>query len=941
MIKVCISPSFTKPDRADGGIRRVVEAQRKYLPQFGVEVVDNPSEAHIICNHGATLTEIPQIPSVNVCHGFYWSRQPWEAGYQEVNAQVFESMRHAVAHTAPSQWVANAIRRGGYFYPEVVYHGLDGDDFLPSAQHGDYVVWNKARADFVSNPEDMLKVATVLPGVKFVSTIGRPSDNVKITGPMPHSQMKKIVSEANVYLSTVRETFGIGILEAMAYGIPVAGFDWGGNSEIIVHGETGYLAPPGDFGALAECIQMCIRERERLSANCIADVRERWKWQPRIKQYADIFQRVYEYYYERKKAPKVSVIVTAYKLDHYLPKCLESIQKQSYVDFECLVVDDAQLESTETIVRAFSRRDKRFKYKPTPENFGLPGARNYGATLSRGLYVRHVDADDFLAENCLELEVGALDNDWGIDIAYGHLEVVREDGSRVMENGTPVRGGWPTEQFDWFGQMSHLNQIPSCAMARRSVFERSGGYRLRMTRNEDAEFWCRVTSLGFRAKKITQAVTYFHRERTDSKGAVEWRTEGSEPDWTAWFPWRLGATNLEQARQVARKTGNEHPKPELVPFGAQGKPPAPLRFWYVHDYAYPAVSIIVTCGPGHKQYLQDALDSVQAQTFPDWECVVVNDTGKEWPKNIPGAPWAKVVSTEGNLGASAARNVGYRQTTGKYIVWMDADDYWLPWYLEKMVGMALQNDGLIFSDLLMHDYPKKFKVYKYDEFDCEKVAVSFRYPGTSVLIPRKITEAVRDKQGGWDEKTPGMEDWDYAVAIHDLGFCAYHIPEPLFVYRVYSSTKREKDYNGIEAIRAYMDKKWSKYRKDGVHMGCGCGSKNSATKAKILTSSGDFRELSDLQSKAFTSEDGQQMVKMEYVGPMIEPFSIASREMPSIRYRFANTPSNKQRAVLVQDVPYLAGLTGPDGSPLYRVVDSNFLTPTSEASAFLGTPVQA
>jgi len=233
--------------------------------------------------------------------------------------------------------------------------------------------------------------------------------------------------------------------------------------------------------------------------------------------------------------------------------------------------------------------------------------------------------------------------------------------------------------------MAHMNQLPSCVMMRRAVLERSGGYRDRMKRNEDAEFWCRVTSLGFKAKKFTEAVTYFHRQRSDSKGAEEWAEEGKEPDWTAWFPWRMGASDYGEARKVLAKNAGAHPNPPLVPFGAQGKP-RDKRFWYVHDYAYPVVSVIVTCGPSHEKFLLDALDSVQAQSYPDWECIVVNDTGKEWGSDIMGAPFAKVVNMNGNEGVSAARNKGFEFAQGRFVIWMDADDYWLPWYLDKMVA---------------------------------------------------------------------------------------------------------------------------------------------------------------------------------------------------------------------------------------------------------------
>lgn len=931
-------------DQTNGGIRRVMEAQIKRLPEYGIQPVKNAREADIINTHGSQIINEPGVPNVHTGHGLYWSRQAWGDSYQEANGLVIESMKQAVAHTVPSEWVGRAVRRGGFFYPTVIYHGVDAMEFEPAETPSDYVLWNKARADFVSDPNDMLKVAAMMPNNKFLTTVGYKSANVEVLTNMkrdgiPYEQMKSVIAGAGVYLATARETFGIGILEALACGAPVAGWDWGGQSEIVVQGQTGYLAPPGDYKALAECIRLCFEERSRLAVNARADALTRWRWEPRIQQYAEIFKQVYHGYYEVKRK-KVSVIVTAYKLDQYLPICLQSVRRQTFRDWECIVVDDANQNSTHEIVKDFSKTDKRFRYIATPENLGLPGARNFGFEQAKGSYIHHLDADDFFPEYTLELTSKALDDDPSVHIVYGHLEVVREDGSRNLgADGEALRGGWPEMQFNWYQQMSHLNQMPSCAMMRREVLERTGGYRERMGRNEDAEFWCRATSLGFVASKFTQAVTYFHRQREDSKGATEWREKGREPDWTAWFPWRMGAKEFNEGINLWRKYGNSHPKPYLVPFGAQGKPER-MRAWYVHDYSYPVVSVIVTCGPGHKKYLLDALDSLQAQTFIDWECIVVNDTGTSWGEQIMGAPWVKkVINHENNFGASKARNAGvpFIDERSRWVVWLDADDYWLPWFLERMVAYGEQNRGVIFSDFIDYD-GESMKIYRYQEFDSARVPFAMQHAGSSVLIPRGVVEEVKKRQGGWDENIPGYEDGDYQTAMYDTCACAYHLEEPLFVYRKYSTTKREKDYNNQQLILSYLDSKWSQYRKGEKVMGsCGCGTKTKVATipSSLMSSSGNFASF--IQSEKENQGDvSAQMVTVEYAGELRESFTIRSRVMPGKVYRFGNNDQHRMNVVFLQDAEFLTSMVDGMNMPKYRILGAGAVAEVRDPTVFLG-----
>jgi glycosyltransferase involved in cell wall biosynthesis len=330
----------------------------------------------------------------------------------------------------------------------------------------------------------------------------------------------------------------------------------------------------------------------------------------------------------------------------------------------------------------------------------------------------------------------------------------------------------------------------------------------------------------------------------------------------------------------------------------------------------------------------DALDSVQAQSYPDWECIVVNDTGKRWAEDIMGAPFARVINMDGNQGAARARNEGLKHARGSFIIWLDADDYWLPWYLDRMIAHAEINPGVIFCDLIQ-DKGDKLELYRYPEFVSERVPAGMRYPGSSILIPRYIADKVVENQGGWDTQIPGMEDWDYQTAIHDAGFCAYHVDEALFVYRVYSSTKRERDYAKIDKITAYMDEKWKQYRKDGKIMGCGCGSIKPAKSkpASTLKSSGNFSNTEQFTGAASTD----QLVMVEYLGPQTGKFTVRSRVLPGKSYRFGNNPHNKIQTVFLRDAEALVSKITRDG-PEFRIVTGGKME-QMDPGAVLGRPV--
>lgn len=94
--------------------------------------------------------------------------------------------------------------------------------------------------------------------------------------------------------------------------------------------------------------------------------------------------------------PKVSIIVPVYKVEEYLPKCVDSILNQTFKDFELLLIDDGSPDKSGTICEEYAIGDSRIRVFHK-KNGGVSSARNYGLDKATGEYVMFVDSDDEIA----------------------------------------------------------------------------------------------------------------------------------------------------------------------------------------------------------------------------------------------------------------------------------------------------------------------------------------------------------------------------------------------------------------------------------------------------------------------------------------------------------------------------------------------------------------
>jgi glycosyltransferase involved in cell wall biosynthesis len=106
--------------------------------------------------------------------------------------------------------------------------------------------------------------------------------------------------------------------------------------------------------------------------------------------------------------PTVSVIIPTYNRAHLIGRAIQSVLKQTYQDFEVIVVDDGSIDNTEEVVKKI--QENRVYYYKHDKNKGGSAARNTGISLAKGEYIAFQDSDDEWLPEKLEKQIGVFNN---------------------------------------------------------------------------------------------------------------------------------------------------------------------------------------------------------------------------------------------------------------------------------------------------------------------------------------------------------------------------------------------------------------------------------------------------------------------------------------------------------------------------------------------------
>ena len=195
----------------------------------------------------------------------------------------------------------------------------------------------------------------------------------------------------------------------------------------------------------------------------------------------------------------------------------------------------------------------------------------------------------------------------------------------------------------------------------------------------------------------------------------------------------------------------------------------------------PRISVLVACY-NHGAFLGEAIASVRAQTFRDYEVIVVDDgsTQTETVATIDAlaGPDVRVLRTA-NRGLPAARNHAAASAAGALFCALDADDRLAPEWFEKATGVLDSRPHLSFVSHWLETFGDERWTWTPERCDLPSLLARNAVNGAA-LVRREAYAAV----GGYDESMrEGCEDWDFWLRLVGSGHRGHIIPEVLFYYR--------------------------------------------------------------------------------------------------------------------------------------------------------------
>jgi tetratricopeptide (TPR) repeat protein/glycosyltransferase involved in cell wall biosynthesis len=492
------------------------------------------------------------------------ARQNWNQKYY-----AFQNLDLNIV--TPSKWLANCAsgsRLLSKFPVSVIPYGFPLDTFKPYSKTdirrslnipedasvilfgADSIV--NARKGFVYLLEALKRLPLNQENTTVVLTFGGFPEGLQIETKHKIHNLGSIADENKLALAysaadvfvipSLEDNLPNTVVEAMACGVPVVGFDIGGIPDMIEHKKNGFLASPRDIESLLEGIEWAISSpngNKNISSLCRERVETKFALEVQASAYKKLYDAVIsnqsfksedatviqgeldhsslrnseadrikragndlkDTQKEGQILPKVkaeknkylvSAIVSTYNAERFIRGRLEDLENQTIADkLEIIIVNSGSQQNEEKIIKEFQEKYSNIKYIKTDRRETVYAAWNRGIKAAIGKYITNANTDDRLRHDAFEVMVNTLEAHPEIALVYADV-IITETENETFERCTPVG------HFNWMGFNRQYLLNKGCfvgpqPMWRREVHDEYGYFDASFVTSGDLEFWLRIS----------------------------------------------------------------------------------------------------------------------------------------------------------------------------------------------------------------------------------------------------------------------------------------------------------------------------------------------------------------------------------------------------------------------------------------------------------------
>ena len=513
----------------------------------------------------------------------------------------------------------------------------------------------------------------------------------------------------------------------------------------------------------------------------------------------------------------ISIIVPIYNVEDDLQECLDSIQKQTYTNFECIMINDGSTDNSKQIAEEYLV-DSRFKLI-NQSNQGLSSARNTAIKhlSANSSFVSFVDSDDYIHSTFLEKMTAQIEE--GVDIIEGLFEHYHDGNIYYFPQSGPYKVVLETtvEKLEYLALEKNRNS--SCGkLIRRKILH--GSFFPEGWIFEDLAVVPEFVTISNKWVKIQETV-YTYRIRENSIITSSF----SEKDLDIFKIFeKFDCFFKDESLNI--KIWAEKLKPLHINYRSEKVPAQYIEKYQkekekilsqIEEYEKGELISIIVPIYNVENYLRQCLDSILNQTYQNFECLLINDGSPDNSADI----CREYVSKDSrfryfekeNGGVSSARNLGIEHSKGEYITFIDSDDWVDSDYLEVLYNSLVDERADIAISTYkqfnmddncyyVHSYQRGYEKRIFEKYQLiEELPVLERYDQSygltfGKIISKKALGIIR-----FNEYTTLCEDMEFWYKLYLVSNKIIYINKDTYNYRKYENASLKH----IDAKNKYSD----------------------------------------------------------------------------------------------------------------------------------------